>query len=143
MINGFLVSPDHTHRTVSITKEDAAELLGSSAIEKIKVAFNDEGPALLALVDPEARRDGAEPNPTASLGKNQEATGNPAFYTDPTAAIYGSVIFVGIEGEGEGVVDISESSIELVKDGMRAAASYREDQSEEYMLWRNAAINMA
>lgn len=141
MTNGFLVNPDYTYEAVSFEQGNFDELLGGSDVERIRVSFTEEGPTLLAIVNQAAKGNGGQPNPIASLGKNQEATGNSAFFTDPTAAIYGPVIVVGA-GSEEGT-DITEEEIESVKDGIRAAENYREDQSEEYTLWYNAASNLA
>lgn len=81
--------------------------------------------------------EGAAANPVASLGRNAAATGDGSFFSDPTTAICGPVIFVGAEGE-----DITLDEIERIKDGIRAARNYRDDYPEEFNLWRNAVYNL-
>lgn len=137
MTTGFLVSPDLTHRTISFEIEHAAQFLGGVIDDRVSVAFQEDGSTFAALYNPEAKAHGAEPNPVASLARNQAATGNPEFLTDPTAAISGPVIFIGAEGQ-----DIGLDEIERVKDGIRAVRNYREDNSEEFGYWRAAVLNL-
>ena len=72
----------------------------------------------------------------ASLARNTAATNNPAFLTDPTRAICGPVIFTNREGKS-----VEERTIESVDQAIRAVQNYREDNPEEYELWRNAVLN--
>jgi len=137
MITGFLVRPDLTHHTVEFELEHAAQFLGGVSQDRVAVAFQEDGSDYAALFNPQARDNGAEPNPVASLGRNTSATGNPSFLTDPTSAISGSVIFVGAEGQ-----DIGLDEIRRVKDGVRAVKNYREDNEEDYRLWRAAVLNL-
>ncbi len=137
MITGFLVRPDLTHNIVEFELDSAAQFLGGISQDRVAVAFQEDGTDYAALFNPEARANGAEPNPVASLGRNAAATGNAAFFSDPTAAICGTVIFVGAEGE-----DIGLDDIRRVKDGIRAVRNYQEDQPEDYHLWRAAVLNM-
>lgn len=137
MITGFLVNPDLSHRTVSFELEQAATFLGGVVDDRISVAFQEDGNTFAALYNPEAKLQGAEPNPVASLGRGQASTGDSAFLTDPTAAISGPVIFIGSEGQ-----DIGLDEVERIKNGMRAVRNYREDNSEDYHLWRAAVLNL-
>lgn len=137
MISGFLVSPDLSHRTISFELDHAAQFLGGVTDDRVSVAFQDDGSSFAALYNPDARANGAEPNPVASLGRGHAATGNSAFISDPTAAISGPVIFVGAEGQ-----DIGLDEIERIKDGIRAVRNYREDNEEDYRLWRAAVLNL-
>lgn len=137
MTIGYLVNPDLTSRKIEFELEQAAQFLGRLDSDRVSVAFQEDGTTLAALYSPDARAEGAEPNPVASMAKNEAATGNSAFYTDPTSAICGPVIFVGAEG-----TDITESDIEKVNDGIRAARNYRDDEPEDFQLWRGAVINL-
>ena len=125
MIKGFLVNPDLTHRIVEFELEAAATFLGGVSSDRVSVAFQEDGVDYAALYNPTAKTEGAEPNPVASLGRNEAATGNSAFFTDPTTAICGTVVFVDAEGED-----------------MRAVRHYRDDYPEEYALWRAAVRNL-
>ncbi len=137
MTKGFLVNPDLTHRIIEFEIEQAAAFLGGMASDRVSVAFQEDGSHYAALYNPQAKAEGAEPNPVASLGRNEFATGNSAFFTDPTAAICGPVIFVDAEGN-----DIGDEEIERVKNGMRAVNNYREDLPQEFALWRGAVKNL-
>lgn len=137
MITGFLVSPDLSHRSISFELDHAAQFLGGVTDDRVSVAFQDDGNSFAALYNPDARENGAEPNPVASLGRGHAATGDSAFISDPTAAISGPVIFVGAEGQ-----DIALDEIERIKDGIRAVRTYREDNEEDYRLWRAAVLNL-
>ena len=97
MITGFLVRPDLTHNIVEFELDSAAQFLGGLGQDRVAVAFQEDGTDYAALFNPEAKANGAEPNPVASLGRNAAATGDAAFFSDPTAAICGTVIFVGAE----------------------------------------------
>ena len=137
MITGFLVRPDLTHKTVKFELDSAAQFLGGLSQDRVAVAFQEDGTDYAALFNPEAKGYGAEPNPVASLGRNAAATGDASFFSDPTAAICGTVIFVGAEGE-----DIGLDDIRRVKDGIRAVRNSQQDQPEEFALWRAAVLNM-
>ncbi|MDU0478753.1 hypothetical protein QVA66_05825 [Staphylococcus chromogenes] len=137
MTAGYLVNPDLTSRKIEFEIEHASQLLGRLDNERVSVAFQEDGRTLAALYSSEAKAEGAEPNPVASMAKNEAATGNSAFFTDPTSAICGPVIFVGADG-----TDITEAEIEHVNDGIRAARNYREDEPEDYSLWRGAVLNL-
>lgn len=138
MTKGFLVNPDLSNRTIEFELDQAAQFLGGVTDDRVAVAFQEDGSTYAALFNAHSREDGAEPNPVASLGRNAAATGNSAFFSDPASAVCGSVIFVGAEGE-----DVGAQEIERVRDGIRAARNYREDNPEEFGLWRAAVINLA
>ncbi|QNE88970.1 hypothetical protein H0194_07745 [Corynebacterium incognita] len=137
MTIGFLVNPDLTHRTIDFELEHAQQFLGGVANDRVAVSFQEDGSEYAALYNPEAKNKGAEPNPMASMARNNAATGNSAFLTDPTNAICGPVIFVDAEGE-----DISDEEIDRIKHSMRAVLNYREDQPEDYALWSAAVKNL-
>lgn len=137
MTIGFLVNPDLTYRTIEFELEEANQFLGGTTQDRVAVAFQEDGALYAALYSPQAKEHRAEPNPVASLARNTAATGNPAFLTDPTAAISGPVIFVAAEGD-----DDIASVIEAVKNSIRAVRTYQEDNEEDYRLWRAAVLNM-
>lgn len=137
MTRGFLVNPDLTHRSVEFELVSAAQFLGGADDARVSVAFQEDGSTYAALYNSEARALGAHANPVASLGRMEAATGDSAFFSDPTTAICGSVIFIGAEGD-----DVGDAEIERIMDGIRAARHYREDYPEEFQLWRNAVYNM-
>ncbi|MEJ5997537.1 hypothetical protein [Corynebacterium sp. H130] len=137
MTIGYLVNPDLTSRKIEFELDHAAQFLGRLDSDRVSVAFQEDGTTLAALYSQDARAEGAEPNPVASMAKNEAATGNSAFYTDPTSAICGPVIFVGADG-----TDVTDADIERVEDGIRAARNYREDGPEDFKLWRDAVINL-
>ncbi len=137
MTIGFLVNPDLTYRVIEFDLEDANQFLGGTMQDRVAVAFQEDGALYAALYSPEAKECRAEPNPVASLARNTAATGNPSFLTDPTAAISGPVIFVDAEGE-----DNIDAVIEPVKNSIRAVRNYREDNEEDYRLWRAAVLNL-
>lgn len=138
MTIGYLVNPDLTCRKIEFELDHAAQFLGRIDSDRVSVAFQEDGTTLAALYSPDARAEGAEPNPVASMAKNEAATGNSAFYTDPTSAICGPVIFVGADG-----TDVTEKEIEHVENGIRAARHYRDDEPEDFQLWRGAVKNLA
>ncbi len=140
MITGYLVHPDLSRRTIEFELEDAAQYLGGAVEGRVSVAFQEDGSTYAALYNAEAHAEGAEPNPVASLARNAASTGNSAFLQDPMRAICGPVIFVDAEGEDD--ADI-EAIIAAVDNGVRAVENYREDQPEEYQLWRAAVLNSA
>lgn len=137
MTIGFLVNPDLTHYKIDFEIDQAQQFLGGVANDRVAVSFQEDGSEYAALFNPEAKNKGAEPNPVASMARNNAATGNSAFLTDPTNAISGPVVFVDAEGK-----DISEEDIDRIKNSMRAVLNYREDQPEDYALWRNAVKNL-
>ncbi len=137
MITGFLVSPDLTHRSVVFELEQANQFLGGVTDERVSVSFQEDGTKFAALYNPDAKSRRAEPNPVASLGRNEAATGNSAFLADPVNAISGPVVFIGAEGQ-----DIALDEIERIKNGIRAVRTYREDNGQEYRLWRAAVLNL-
>ncbi|WIM68158.1 hypothetical protein QP027_01805 [Corynebacterium breve] len=137
MTIGFLVNPDLTYRTIEFELEHANQFLGGATEDRVSVAFQEDGSEYAALFSTQAKEQRAEPNPVASLSRNTAATGNPSFLQDPTTAISGPVIFVDSEGE-----DISDEAIAGVKNAIRAVRGYREDNPEEYQLWRAAVLNM-
>lgn len=137
MTTGFLVNPDLTARIIEFELDHAQQFLGGATEDRVAVAFQEDGSTFAALYNPEAKHEGAEPNPVASLARNTADTGNPAFLQDPTRAICGPVIFVESEGK-----DISIDAINGVKNSIRAVKGYREDNEDEYVLWRAAVKNV-
>ncbi|ALA66752.1 hypothetical protein CLAC_02315 [Corynebacterium lactis RW2-5] len=137
MTKGFLVNPDLTHRVIEFELDSAAAFLGGVSTDRVSVAFQEDGSQYAALFNANAKAEGAEPNPVASLGRNEAATGNSAFFSDPTTAICGPVLFVDAQGE-----DITDAEIDKVKHGMRAVRHYRDDYPEEFALWRGAVMNL-
>ena len=137
MTTGYLVNPDLTSRQINFELEHAQQFLGGATEDRVAVAFQDDGSTYAALFNPNAKAEGAEPNPVASLARNAAATGNSAFLQDPIRAICGSVIFVDAEGQDEPIEEV----IAAVENGVRAVKNYREDQPEEYQLWRAAVMN--
>ena len=137
MTTGFLVNPDLTHRVIDFELNSAAQFLGGLATDRVSVAFQEDGSLYAALFNMTAKEQGAEPNPVASMGRNEADTGNASFFQDPTRAICGPVIFVDAEGE-----DITDEEIERVKHGMRAVRNYRDDYPQEFQLWRSSVMNL-
>ena len=132
MTVGFLVNPDLTRRKLEFELEHANQFLGGTTEDRVSVVFQEDGTTYAALYNPEAKAEGAEPNPVASLARNAAATGNAAFLQDPIRSICGPVIFVDAEGEDTTI----DTVIESVEQGIRAVKNYREDNPEEYTLWR-------
>lgn len=137
MTQGFLVNPDLTHRVIQFELDHVAEFLGGVVDDRVSVAFQEDGSLYAALYNPEAKAQGAEPNPVASMGRNEAATGNASFFQDPTTAICGPVVFVDAEGN-----DVTDEEIARVKHGMRAVRHYQDDYPEEFALWRGAVKNL-
>ncbi|WP_276651815.1 hypothetical protein [Corynebacterium vitaeruminis] len=137
MTRGFLVNPDLTHRLIDFELAHAQQFLGGVTDGRLSVAFQEDGTTYAAMYSASAKKEGAEPNPVASLGRSEAETGDSAFFTDPVRAVCGPVIFVGAEGG-----DITENDIHRIKDGMRAVRNYMEDLPEEYALWRGAVKNL-
>ena len=101
MTTGFLVNPDLTRRKIEFDLEHANQFLGGTTEDRVAVVFQDDGSTYAALFNPNAKAEGAEPNPVASLARNAADTGNSAFLQDPIRAISGPVIFVEADGESE------------------------------------------
>ncbi|MDN6551839.1 MAG: hypothetical protein L0L28_03575 [Corynebacterium flavescens] len=137
MTIGFLVNPDLSHRKIDFELEHANQFLGGVTEGRVSVAFQDDGTTYAALYNPQAKHDGAEPNPVASLARNAADTGNSRFLQDPIRAICGPVIFVDSAGKDDSI----DAVMEAVAHGIRAVKNYREDMPEEYHLWRAAVIN--
>lgn len=138
MTIGFLVNPDQTHRIIDFELDHAKQFLGGVDSGRVSVAFQEDGSTYVALYSAEARMEGAEPNPVASLGRAEAETGDSAFFTDPIKAVCGSVIFVGAEGG-----DIGPSEIQRIKKGIEAVQNYITDAPEEFALWRAAARQLS
>ncbi|MDY3128175.1 MAG: hypothetical protein SOW59_08670 [Corynebacterium sp.] len=136
MITGFLVNPDLTSREITFELDAAQQFLGATTKDRVAVAFQEDGSHYAALFSHAAKEEGAEPNPVASLARNTADTGNSAFLQDPTRAICGPVIFVDAEGG-----DITQHIVAEVEKAIRAVKNYREDNPEEYDLWRAAVLN--
>ena len=94
MTTGFLVNPDLTRRTIEFELEHANQFLGGTTEDRVSVAFQEDGRTYAALFNPNAKAEGADPNPVASLARNAADTGNSAFLQDPIRSICGQVIFV-------------------------------------------------
>lgn len=137
MITGYLVNPDLTARTIEFELEHANQFLGGTTEDRVSVAFQEDGSTYAALFNPNAKAEGAEPNPVASLARNAADTGNSAFLQDPIRSICGPVIFVHAEGEEESV----DRVLKAVDLGIRAVKNYRDDNPDEYALWRAAVMN--
>lgn len=133
---GFLVNPDLTYRRIVFDDDTARETLGGMAGEVVDVAFDQDGNRFHAIFRPDAVRHGAEPNPVASLARNTAETDNPEFLTDPTRAISGPVIFTARDG-----ASVDERTIDKVLQAIRAVENYRDDNAEEFELWRSAVKN--
>lgn len=134
---GLLVNPDLTFHRIVFDLDDANQFLGPVVQEGVKVAFEREGSVYEAFYSPEAKERSAEPNPVASMARNTAATDNPSFLQDPSTAISGPVIFTGRGGKS-----IDDDVVEEIKNTIRAVRNYREDNEEEYQLWRNAVLNL-
>lgn len=137
MTTGFLVNPDLTRRAIEFELEHANQFLGGTTEDRVSVAFQDDGQTYAALFNPNAKAEGADPNPVASLARNAAATGNSAFLQDPIRSICGPVIFVAADGDDKNIDEVAEA----VEHGIRAVKNYREDNPEEYQLWRAAVLN--
>lgn len=141
MLHGLLVNPDLSRRVIEFELEHAQQLLGGATEGRVSVAFQEDGSTYAALYNHDAHAEGAEPNPLASLARNNADTGNSAFFTDPIRAIHGPVIFVDAQGEEDEETNNIEVIVAAVEHGVRAVKNYREDYPEEYQLWRAAAMN--
>ncbi|MBN9644052.1 hypothetical protein ACFSSC_01985 [Corynebacterium mendelii] len=136
MTKALLVEPDLSARDIDVDPTNMAPLFGD-ANARVSVAFDGDGTGIAAVYGTDARQQGGQPNPVASMAKNRAATGNAAFFTDPTNAICGPVVFIGADGH-----DLSDSEAGEVADGIRAVANYIDDQPEEYRLWHEAVMNL-
>ena len=134
---GLLVNPDLTFHRIIFDIDSANQFLGPVVQESVKVAFEQDGPTYDAYFSPEAKEKSADPNPVASMARNTAATDNPAFLQDPSTAISGPVIFTGRDGKS-----IDDEVVEGIKNTIRAVRNYRQDNEEEYQLWRNAVLNL-
>lgn len=134
---GLLVNPDLTFHRIVFDLDDANQFLGPVVNEGVKVAFEHDGPVYDAYFSPSAKEKRADPNPVASMARNTAATDNPAFLQDPSTAISGPVIITGRDGKS-----IDDEVVEEIKNTIRAVRNYREDNEEEYQLWRNAVLNL-
>lgn len=134
---GLLVNPDLTFHRIVFDLDDANQFLGPVVNEPVNVSFARQGEVYDAYFSPEAKLNRAEPNPVASMAKAVAATDNPRFLQDPGAAISGPVIFIGRDGHS-----IDDEIVEAIKTTIRAARNYKNDNTEEYDLWRNAVLNM-
>lgn len=134
---GFLVNPDLTYHRIVFDLDDANQFLGPVVRESVRVAFVSQDNEFEAFFSPEARENSAAPNPVASMARNQAATDNPNFLTDPASAISGPVIFMGRHGKS-----IDDDIVEQIKQAIRAVRNYKQDNAEEFELWHNAVLNM-
>ncbi|OFL14433.1 hypothetical protein HMPREF3171_01940 [Corynebacterium sp. HMSC08F01] len=133
---GLLVNPDLTYRRIVFDEDSAREMLGGGTDGVVEVAFDRDGNRFHAIYRVDAGIVGAEPNPVASLARNTAETDTPEFLTDPTRSICGPVIFAA-RGGGS----ISEGTVEEVVNAIRAVENFRNDNPEEFELWRNAVKN--
>ena len=134
---GLLVNPDLTYHRIVFDLDDANQFLGPVVRESVEVAFVQQDNEFEAYYSPQARENRAAPNPLASMARNQAATDNPNFLTDPSTAISGPVIFMGRHGKS-----IDDDIVEQIKQAIRAVRNYKVDNAEEYELWYNAVLNM-
>ena len=127
-------------------ESEAATALGMRLAASVERA--SEHPLALAIVAAAGKRgiatgpvaDFDSPTGKGALGTvegRRVALGNAAFLQDPIRSICGPVIFVDAEGEDKTI----DAVIESVEQGIRAVKNYREDNPEEYTLWRAAVIN--
>ncbi|RAV32125.1 hypothetical protein [Corynebacterium heidelbergense] len=138
MARSLLVTPELDVREMDVDLSQAPELLGGSAGGRLHVAFVESGQHIAAVYSEDAmNKPDAEPNPLASMGRNESDTGNARFLSDPTRAIAGPVLFVGREGE-----DLTDEEVESVHNGIRAVENYRADNPEEFQLWHDAVLNL-
>lgn len=138
MARCLLVKPDLTIEEHDIELSQAPQLLGGSADDRLHVAFAESGLSIPAVYSSDAARaEHPEPNPLASMGRNESDTGDSRFLSDPTRAILGPVLFVGENG-----ADLTDEEVESVHNGLRAVQNYREDQAEEFLLWHDAVVNL-
>lgn len=134
---GFLVNPDLTYHRIVFSTRSAEQFLGPTVRETVEVAFVQQDNEFEAVYSPEARDNRAAPNPVASMARNQAATDDPNFLTDPVHAISGPVIFTGRGGKS-----IDDEIVTQIKQAIRAVRNYIEDNEEEFRLWNNAVQNM-
>lgn len=134
---GLLVQPDLTYEYIDFSFGELGPYLGGDVSTRVSVAFWPGRANFTALYNAEAKARGAEPNPAASLAYCTLATGDGRFLQAPTSAIAGPVVFTGLEGG-----DIDAADAFQILDGIRAVIIYRQDNPQEFRLWRNAAINL-
>lgn len=137
MLTGLLVAPDQSHRQVKFDMDQAQEFLGGAVVDKVDTTFPDAATEFTAIYNPNAGKDGADPNPVASLARSVGETDNAAFFLDPARAICGPVIFIDAEGD-----PLTEGDLTQLKSAIEAARVYREDHPQEYALWHSAARQM-
>lgn len=137
MTLGLLVRPDLTYDYIDFSYSELGPHLGGSFSTRISVAFWPGRANFSALYNAESKVRGMEPNPAASLAYKTMSTGDGSFLQAPTDAISGPVLFTGVEGG-----DIDAADAFQILDGIRAVVIYRQDNPEEFRLWRNAAINL-
>lgn len=134
---GFLVNPDLTYHRIVFDLDSANQFLGPVVREGVLVAFVNQDNEYEAIFSPDARENRAEPNPVATMARATAATDNPNFLQDPVNAISGPVIFMGRGGHS-----IDDEIVEQIKQSIRAVRNYRDDNEEEFNLWRNAVLNL-
>ncbi len=134
---GFLVNPDLTYHRIVFDMDSANQFLGPVVRDSVRVSFVNHENEYEAIFSPEARENRAEPNPVASMARNTAATDNPNFLQDPSTAISGPVIFMGRGGHS-----IDDEIVNEIKQAIRAVRHYRDDNEEEFGLWRNAVLNL-
>lgn len=142
MARSLLVTPDLSITEVDVDLENSldqtSELLGGAPDDRLLVAFAESGKPSAAVYCSAARRaENPEPNPLASMGRQESETGDGRFISDPTRAILGPVIFIGEEGQ-----DLTDEEVESIEDGIRAVENYKTDNPEEYKLWHDAVVNL-
>lgn len=137
MSTGLLVHPDETSQRIDFDLPNARDFLGGLISSRVDVSFNEAGRAFTMLYNPDAREDGAEPNPVGSLSRMFGETGDSTFFFDPVRAVFGPVIFVGADGGPLGDQDVAE-----IDGAMDAARNYAQDYPDEYRLWNSAARNV-
>ncbi|KQB87444.1 hypothetical protein [Corynebacterium lowii] len=126
MTQGILITPDFTFRAVAVELSELREA------EATPVYLDESTPFVAYPVE-----DAGAPNPAASMARNQQSTGNPAFFADPTKALVGDVVCVRADGS-----DVTEENLDAAGEIVRAAQAYSEDYPEEYALWKAAAGNI-
>lgn len=100
MTVGYLVNPDLTSRKITFELDSASQFLGVLENDRVSVAFQDSGESFAALYSRAAKQEGAAPNPVASMGKNEAATGNARFFHRPDQRHLRSGDLCGQRGRG-------------------------------------------
>ncbi|WP_018023359.1 hypothetical protein [Corynebacterium ulceribovis] len=141
MTTGYLVRPDFSTEIVEFnTDAEAAALIGAEVeeIERAHVVFSRPNLDPMVMIFSRAFRDEeVEPNPVSTLGREERKLGDSSFLTNPTAAKYGPVIFLGVNGQS-----IDEDDKQDIESGIQAAKNYLDDNPVDAELWRNAARNL-